>query len=100
MMENNGCAQSAVPSCAPITANCSALYDKVCEADFFAHDLKLYLDTHPGDREAIRMFREACKQYEACRDAFERCCYPLRACSAGADDEWDWLCGAWPSERI
>lgn len=88
------------PKCRTITQNCSQLYDSVCEASFFAHDLKLYLDTHPCDEAALEMFREACKQYEACVEAFERCCYPLRSCSAGDDGEWDWLCGAWPSERI
>ncbi|MCL2638363.1 MAG: spore coat protein CotJB [Oscillospiraceae bacterium] len=79
---------------------CSALMDKLCEASFFAHDLNLYLDTHPDDEAALEMFREACNQSEACREAFESCCYPLRACSAGHEGEWDWLDGAWPSERI
>lgn len=86
--------------CKPISSNCSQLMDSLCEAEFFAHDLKLYLDTHPHDCVALKMFKEACKQYQACKEAFECCCYPLQACSAGEDDTWDWLCGAWPSERI
>ncbi|MCL2020124.1 MAG: spore coat protein CotJB [Oscillospiraceae bacterium] len=89
------------PNCRPIPQNCSALMDSLCEAHFFAHDLKLYLNTHPDDQTALNMFREACEQYCACFDAFESCCYPLRECGAGrVGDEWDWLCGAWPSERI
>ncbi|MCL2696744.1 MAG: spore coat protein CotJB [Oscillospiraceae bacterium] len=79
---------------------CIALMDKLCEAHFFAHDLKLYLNTHPDDSAALDMFREACAQYCACLEAFESCCYPLRECSAGCNGEWDWLDGAWPSERI
>ena len=86
--------------CKPVPKDCPALMDKLCEAHFFVHDLKLYLDTHPDDRNALEMFKEACKQYCACFEAFERCCYPLRECGAGEDGEWDWLCGAWPSERI
>lgn len=92
-MQNN-------PSCKPPTSQCSQLYDNVCEAGFFVHDLQLYLDTHPCDTKALEMYREAVKQYIACYDAFENCCYPLQSLSAGIDDEWDWLCGAWPSERI
>lgn len=95
-MENN-----MNPVCRQPAQNCSQLYDKVCEAHFFLHDLQLYLDTHPCDEAALEMFREACKQYEACYEAFEKCCWPLRSCGAGKDDcDWDWLCGAWPSEKI
>jgi spore coat protein JB len=79
---------------------CIELMDKLSEAGFFAHDLKLYLDTHPDDEAALSMFKEACRQEQACREAFESCCYPLTACSAGENGEWDWLDGAWPSERI
>lgn len=70
------------------------------EACFYAHDLHLYLDTHPDDEEALALFREACKQRKACKEAFENCCYPLTSCSSGKDGEWDWLCGAFPPNRI
>ena len=66
------------------------------EADFFAQDLKLYLDTHPGDLRAVEMFREACRQYKACKAAFEDSFYPLTSMSAGKDGDWDWLCGTFP----
>lgn len=75
--------------------SCEELLRAVAEADFFAMDLKLYLDTHPDDTRAIEMFVEACRQYKACKAAFEECCYPLTACSAGQDGHWDWLDGSW-----
>lgn len=75
--------------------SCEELLRAVAEADFFATDLKLYLDTHPDDTRAIEMFVEACRQYKACKAAFEECCYPLTACSAGQDGCWDWLDGSW-----
>lgn len=84
-MENNRCAQ---------------LMQSLTEACFYAHDLQLYLDTHPDDEEALSLFVEACKQREACKDAFERCCYPLTACSAGRKGEWDWLCGVFPPRSL
>ncbi|MGN1422782.1 MAG: spore coat protein CotJB [Oscillospiraceae bacterium] len=79
------------------TANgCEELMRAIMEADFFAQDLKLYLDTHPGDMRAVEMFREACRQYKACKAAFEDSFYPLTACSAGAEGKWNWPEGNFP----
>lgn len=75
---------------------CDELLRAIAEASFFALDLQLYLDTHPDDTRAIEMFREAVKQYKACKAAFEDSFYPLTASSAGKDGEWDWLCGTFP----
>lgn len=77
-------------------ASCEELMRAIMEADFFATDLKLYLDTHPDDTRAIEMFREAICQLKACRAAFEESFYPLTASSAGINGEWDWLCGNFP----
>lgn len=76
--------------------SCEDLIRAIAEADFFAQDLKLYLDTHPDDTRAIEMFREACRQSKACKAAFEDSFYPLTACAAGKDGEWDWLEGIFP----
>ncbi len=67
----------------------------IAEASFFAQDLKLYLDTHPDDTRAVEMFTEACRQYQACKAAFEDCFYPLTSCSAGQNGVWDWTEGVW-----
>lgn len=77
-------------------ATCEELMRAIMEADFFAQDLKLYLDTHPDDTRAVEMFREAVNQTMACRAAFEDSFYPLTASSAGMDGTWDWLEGVWP----
>lgn len=74
---------------------CEELLRAIAEADFFAQDLKLYLDTHPDDKRAVEMYVEACRQYKACKAAFEDSFYPLTACSAGQNDCWDWPVGAW-----
>lgn len=88
-MENNNNNNGNTPAC-------DELLKAIAEADFFAQDLKLYLDTHPDDLRAIEMFREAVKQYKACKAAFEDSFYPLTATSAGKDGEWDWICGTFP----
>lgn len=90
---------------APVTTttdnNCSCceLLCAVMEAHFFATDLKLYLNTHPDDKRALEMYTEACRQYKACKAAFEDSCYPLTACSAGKDGCWDWPEGVWPPKN-
>ena len=77
-------------------ASCEELMRAIMEADFFAQDLKLYLDTHPDDSRAVEMFREAVRQSKACKAAFEDSFWPLVADSAGTDGNWDWLDGVWP----
>lgn len=80
----------------PPQNSCEELLRAIMEADFFAQDLKLYLDTHPNDARAVEMYREACRQYKACKAAFEDSFYPLTPCSAGKDGKWDWSEGVWP----
>lgn len=75
---------------------CDELMRAIMEADFFALDLQLYLDTHPDDARAVEMHREAVKQYKACVAAFEDSYWPLTARSAGKTGCWDWLEGNFP----
>lgn len=84
----------------PQNKSCDELMRAIMEASFFATDLKLYLDTHPDDCRALEMYKEACRQYKACKDAFEDNCYPINACSAGECGTWDWLDGCWPPQRM
>lgn len=87
--------QAPQPSRPDQPQGCEELLRAIAEADFFAQDLKLYLDTHPGDKRAVEMFTEACRQYKACKAAFEDSFYPLTACSSGMDGCWDWPEGVW-----
>lgn len=93
-MQNN--AQNSTRNSNNSDATCEELMRAIMEADFFAQDLKLYLDTHPDDTRAVEMFREAVKQTKACKAAFEDSFYPLTASSAGMDGTWDWPEGVWP----
>ncbi len=81
-------------------SSCEEVMRAIMEADFFAQDLKLYLDTHPDDQRALEMYREACKQYKACKAVFEDSFYPLTAVSAGKDGCWNWPDGVWPPKSF
>ena len=76
--------------------SCQDLLRAIMEADFMATDLKLYLDIHPDDERALELYRDAVRQYKACKATFEDTFYPLTATSAGRDGTWDWLDGTFP----
>lgn len=75
---------------------CKDLMRAIMEADFMAQDLKLYLDVHPDDTRALELYREAVRQYKACKATFEDTFYPLTATSAGRNGTWDWIDGTFP----
>lgn len=83
-------------NCSASNNSCEELMRAIMEADFFAVDLKLYLDTHPNDSRALEMYREAVRQAKACKAAFEDSFYPLTAYSAGDKGCWDWSDGNFP----
>ena len=69
--------------------------EKLAQSAFYAHELNLYLDTHPCDECALELFKEAVKNEQIAREEFEECCYPLRVAAAGTEcGEWDWLVGS------
>ena len=76
--------------------SCQELMKAIMEADFMAQDLKLYLDIHPDDARALELYRDAVRQYKACKATFEDTFYPITATSAGRDGAWDWLDGTFP----
>lgn len=81
-------------------AHAAMMMQKLSEAAFYVTDLNLYLDTHPDDEKALCMFREACERYKKCKKEFEEHHYPLTVCSSDCDYSWEWLVGAWPSEKL
>ena len=76
------------------------LMRKVCEAMFFMTELNLYLDTHPDDTKALRMFNEASENAKVCFELFQNRYYPLVSASADCDNDWEWLVGTWPSQKM
>ncbi len=63
---------------------------------FVAHELQLYLDTHPDDAEAFRTLREMLElEREAHRRYVERC-GPLKATDLEYSERFDWLADPWP----
>lgn len=74
-----------------------ALY-QIQEMAFAAHDINLYLDTHPNDSNAIRLYNEYNTQERMLNDAYERKYGPIDL----SDNEglsmtpWAWIKEPWP----
>ncbi len=64
--------------------------------DFYIIDLHLYLNTHPGDREAIMKHNAVVQEARELREEYERMYGPLLACSAASKCPWQWIENPWP----
>lgn len=75
----------------------NALY-KLQEVAFAAHELNLYLDTHPSDSNAVRLYNEYNRQEKMLNDEYERKYGPIDL----SDTEglsmtpWAWIKEPWP----
>lgn len=58
---------------------------------FLAHDLLLYLDTHPEDREAFRAYQSALRDRREAVRAYEQHVRSLTPDGISARGGFDWL---------
>lgn len=63
---------------------------------FVITELGLYLDTHPEDMEAFRMFQNYVKMEAEARQRYMKEHGPLMQRDAAADDTYTWLKDPWP----
>lgn len=74
----------------------NALMRKIQEFGFAAYEWNLYLDTHPGDADAIAQFK---KMSEACKcltKEYEEKYGPITAEGVNDDNCWSWIEEPWP----
>lgn len=68
---------------------------KLMAADFAAYELQLYLDTHPNDSDAMKLYCEAVKAAAAARSEYEMNFGPITAASAAGSTPWQWIMSPW-----
>lgn len=68
-------------------------------ADFAAHDLMLYLDTHPCCQSALTLYHEKLTEAKALRKEYEEKYGPLTASSSSHQTPWQWIQNPWVWER-
>ena len=66
---------------------------------FAAFDTQLYLDTHPDDMVALKMFDGYIKAHGELKKEYEEKYGPLMADSGVMGDKWAWVEGPWPWEK-
>lgn len=64
---------------------------------FVIQELALYLDTHADDSEALEVYRQMQRMYQAASEAYEKECGPLTHKSV-SDGPYRWLDDPWPWE--
>lgn len=73
------------------------LMKRITLSGFAMVDANLYLDTHPGDAEAIRYFNEQSQIYNDALGEYSRRFGPLTVAHAHHNDRyWDWVNQPWP----
>lgn len=63
---------------------------------FLAHDILLYLDTHPEDEAAFVAYKRALNDRHAAVRAYERQVYSLQPDGMRGQSCFDWLDGRFP----
>ena len=66
---------------------------------FAAHDMLLYLDTHPDDKKAFGLYKELVNKYMALTKSYEAENGPLTAFAEANSNSFNWLDSPWPWEK-
>jgi len=72
-----------------------ALLKQLTLLDFMAVDLGLYLNTHPDDAEALRMYNDVIESQNQSRQQYERFS-PLTSFRCAGGPGWTWKDCPWP----
>ena len=74
------------------------LMKKVQEADFFALDLQLYLNTHPDCSRALALYQDAVQKAKELRKEYEKTYGPITATATPDKLPWQWSRNPWTWE--
>lgn len=74
-----------------------ALLKKISTYQFAAHDLQLYLDTHPEDKETVEQMRRYKNLAKPLIEQYEDA-YGMLTKSNSSGNNWEWIKAPWPWE--
>lgn len=71
------------------------------EVSFYVNDLQLYLDTHPGCPEGLRLMDRHLHRRKRLLDVYAKKFGPLTIDSMSPSDEdtWKWMCQPFPWQQ-
>ena len=76
-----------------------SLMKKLMIYSFAVYEWNLYLDTHPHDRDAIKMFHSAVSSANDAKEEYERKYGPITADASKDMEYWNWIDSPWPWEK-
>ncbi len=78
--------------------NRKELLNHINQVSFAVDEVKLYLDTHPCDAEALAYFREFSRERNLALKEYARIYGPLTVDTAEdtCTDRWKWINEPWP----
>lgn len=74
----------------------AALLKQLTILDFMAVDLGLYLNTHPHDAEALKMYNDVIESQCQARRQYEAQVSPLASFCSKGEHGWTWKNCPWP----
>lgn len=75
------------------------LMKKIMALDFMQTDLALFLDTHPGDYEALVTHKEVANMAKKAKMEYEQAYGPLTMCNGCIKGAWNWIDDPWPWQK-
>ncbi len=73
---------------------------RLSSVHFALVELNLFLDTHPHNGEALKMFNSYNAKYQTLLRAYEQQYGPITAMGTMGNATWDWVKGPWPWEPL
>ncbi len=70
----------------------------ITEASFALDDVKLFLDTHPYDKEAMEYYQNYRLIRKEAMNEYRDCYGPISAYDVAEADMWTWINDPWPWE--
>ncbi len=71
--------------------NRKELFETIGAVSFMLDDLRLYLDTHPDDDEALKLFNEYQNKRHTLIADYTAKFGPINAYYPGTEDGWTWI---------
>ncbi len=76
--------------------NKQELLDRIYALDFAISDLKLFLDTHPCNEEALSLYRKWVEENTSLKETYTAFFGPLMAETYVPGNYWAWIEDPWP----
>jgi spore coat protein JB len=73
---------------------------EMCEVGFYLDDLRLFLDTHPNDCQALAMYNEYEMKNKVLADEYAVAYGPMDYSDMNNANTWKWVAYPWPWEGV